>query len=56
MGYITYLFPNFNGAVVEIWEWISNFTLYILYCARDYLSMGLELIFQETCSIASSDF
>ena len=22
---ITYPFPNFNGAVVEVWEWISNF-------------------------------
>ena len=22
---ITYLFPNFNGATVEVWEWISNF-------------------------------
>ena len=23
---IAYAFPNFNGAVVEIWEWIYNFT------------------------------
>ena len=23
---ITYPFPNFNGAIVEVWEWISNFT------------------------------
>ena len=22
---ITYLFPNFNGATVEVWEWISHF-------------------------------
>ena len=22
---ITYLLPNFNGASVEVWEWISNF-------------------------------
>ena len=22
---LTYLFPNFNGAAVEVWEWISNF-------------------------------
>ena len=22
----TYLFPNFNGATVEVWEWISNST------------------------------
>ena len=24
-GEITYLFPNFNGFTVEVWEWISNF-------------------------------
>ena len=22
---MTYSFPNFNGATVEVWEWISNF-------------------------------
>ena len=22
---ITYPFPNFNGATVEVWEWISSF-------------------------------
>ena len=22
---ITYPFPNFNGATIEVWEWISNF-------------------------------
>ena len=22
---ITYPFPNFNSAAVEVWEWISNF-------------------------------
>ena len=21
---ITYPFPNFNGAIVEVWKWISN--------------------------------
>ena len=21
---ITYPFPNFNGATVEVWEWLSN--------------------------------
>ena len=24
-GEITYPFPNFNGAVVDVWGWISNF-------------------------------
>ena len=22
---ITYLFPDLNGAAIEVWEWISNF-------------------------------
>ena len=22
---ITYPFPDFNGATVEVWEWINNF-------------------------------
>ena len=22
---LTYPFPNFNGATVEVWEWIGNF-------------------------------
>ena len=25
---ITYRFLNFNGSTVEVWEWISNFTLH----------------------------
>ena len=25
---VTYLFSNFNGATVEVWEWMSNFTAY----------------------------
>ena len=25
---ITYLFSNFNGATVVIWEWINNYTLH----------------------------
>ena len=25
-GEITYPFPNFNGATVEVWEWVSNLT------------------------------
>ena len=23
---MTYAVPNFNGATVEVWEWMSNFT------------------------------
>ena len=26
---ITYPFPNFNGATVEVWEWISYFTPHV---------------------------
>ena len=25
---LTYPFPNFNGAAIEIWEWINNFILH----------------------------
>ena len=25
MGEITYTFPNFNGAAIEVWEWMNNF-------------------------------
>ena len=25
---ITYPFPNFNYATIEVWEWISNFSPY----------------------------
>ena len=28
---ITYPFTNFYGAVVEIWEWISNFILHFIW-------------------------
>ena len=39
-GEITYPFPNFNGATVEVWEWISNFIS--LYWECDFLStLGL---------------
>ena len=35
---ITYLLPNFNGATVEVWEWISNFiphsAWYVITCNR----------------------
>ena len=26
----TYPFPNFNGSIVEAWEWISNFISHII--------------------------
>ena len=27
---ITYPFPNFSGATVEVWEWISNFISHLM--------------------------
>ena len=27
---IIYYFANFNGATVEVWEWISNSTLHLI--------------------------
>ena len=36
-------FPNFNGAAIEVWEWISNLISHYRTC--DYLSMlGLMMI------------
>ena len=26
---ITYPFPNFNAFTVEVWEWVSNFLLFL---------------------------
>ena len=36
---ITYPFPNFNGAAIEVWKWISNFIPQFTGHAIDYLSM-----------------
>ena len=27
---ITYLFPNFKGATVEVWNWMSDFITHII--------------------------
>ena len=35
---ITYPFPNFNGATIEIWEWLSNFIPYFTVHMITYLS------------------
>ena len=39
---IIYPFPKFNGATVEVWEWISNFT-YTLTGMRLLIMLGLKL-------------
>ena len=41
---ITYLFPNFNGGTVEVWEWISNSIPHITMDVITYPLMGLKLI------------
>ena len=40
---ITYLFPNFNGSTVEIWEWISNCTAHII---MDMITNGRYVLYQ----------
>ena len=41
---ITNPFPNFNGATVEVWEWISNLFYPIFHWSCHYLCMlGLKL-------------
>ena len=41
---IIHPFPNFSGATVEVWEWISNFIQH--YWACDYLSMHKSMLIQ----------
>ena len=33
---ITYSFPNFNGAAVEVWEWIINIIAYFIMDVVSY--------------------
>ena len=35
-GETAYPFTNLNGATVEVWEWISNFSLYFTECVITY--------------------
>ena len=37
---ITYPFPNFNGAAVEVWEWISNFISHSINSLRPVQILG----------------
>ena len=37
---VTYPFPNFNGATVEIWKWRSNFMPYFINGYK-YFSMAV---------------
>ena len=38
---ITYPFPNFNGATVDVWEWISNFIPHTLFCIWLLIHVGI---------------
>ena len=40
---ITFLFPNFNGCTVEVWEWISNFISHFTEHVITYPCLGLKL-------------
>ena len=41
---ITYPFPNFNNATVEVWKWISNFTPHSLLGMWLFVHAGIKLI------------
>ena len=43
---ITYLLPNFKGAAVEAWEWLTNF-IPTIHWACDYLSMVMRELHQQ---------
>ena len=56
-GEITYQFPNFNGAAVEIWEWTRNFIPHFIMdvitypmpcCPAGYIGVLAELIIAES--------
>ena len=37
---ITYLFTNFNGYAVEVWEWVSNFIPHFVMDVITYPTRG----------------
>ena len=39
---ITYSFPNFNSATVEVWEWISNFNWHFMMDVITYPCQDLS--------------
>ena len=46
---ITHPFPNFNGATVEVWEWIRNFS------PRFIMDVITEMIYNETRQLNTWD-
>ena len=56
---ITYPFPNFNGATVEVWEWISNFihTVEVWEWISNYIPhFIIDVITYPWCIYLSPDF
>ena len=39
---ITYPFPNFNGATIGVWEWVSYFISHIIMDVITYSSWDLS--------------
>ena len=37
---ITYPFPNFNGCIMEVWEWVSNFIQQFIMDIIIYIHIG----------------
>ena len=56
---ITYLFPNFNGCTVEVWEWMRNFMPHITNPCWDWNETMLvkyapiQILWQQTTNVAS---
>ena len=44
---IIYPFPNFNGATVEVWEWISNFIPHLLSIMIPHNGVTRKPIFHQ---------
>ena len=40
---ITYPFLNFNGCIVEVYEWISNFILHIIMNVITDIHAGIKV-------------
>ena len=40
---ITYPFLNFNGAIIEVWEWVGNFIPHFIMDVIVYPILGLKL-------------
>ena len=47
-GEITYPFPNFNSATVEVWEWICNFISHFMMDAILHRDCCVVRLFVQT--------